>query len=385
MGENLIINPYIHKEANLKKEVFLERIKNVQYLKKEEKLLVSDMFLPENAKEWNYLEKLYNAVNKGYLSLVVGKSKAFTIDLGEELTTWFANNTLRTIQKQVINCIASTYFNSNSTKKRYLDDYIYSPVLEKAKAVIERYYPKKSESNVVSRYLETKRVWLNDKGNQEKYEKYLTLREKFQAKINESEPEEIYKKASMSYIGCPPPNFLPPIIKEEEELIFFEYGYFSESDWNRIVQPILKNEKIISQENLERYEGDKDLFQKWYYAYTNFEETKQHFYLLFENENAKKINGKGFVYLVRHGNSSKVKVGWTRTEKGVEGRLRSMQTGNPELLTILSYFRVSSSKTEKMIHFYFEKKRIRGEWFELSEEDCENILSDDWRVDNNIF
>lgn len=405
MEKQLIINPYIHEEANLKKEVFLERIRNIRFLRK--KRLMVLLFMPTEAIEWNYLEILYNAVNKGHLSPIAGVSKVFTLDLSEELINWFGNNTLDTIQKQVINCIASTYFNSNSIERRNLDDYVYSPVLEEAKKVIEIYYHDKEKNSIASQFKEARQAWRCDKNNQEKYQNYVMLRNKF----NEDDlPDayDTYKNASLKYINCLPPRFLPPIISNGGDEVWFNYWCFTESDWDRIVvrnakklyEKIKKSEgenypirerttiddvkkqiRYAASDDLSRAESDKELFEKWHYSYTNFEKTKQHFYSLFSKESS----NKGFVYLIRSGSSDKVKVGWTGTEAGVESRLKSMQTGNPEQLAILGYFKVSSSKTEKIIHSYFEEKHITGEWFELSDEDCENILSDDWRIDNNIF
>lgn len=51
-------------------------------------------------------------------------------------------------------------------------------------------------------------------------------------------------------------------------------------------------------------------------------------------------------------------------------RLSALQTGNPHILRMLFYYAFEKSEIiEKLFHFIFSEKRIRGEWFSLVSED----------------
>lgn len=68
-------------------------------------------------------------------------------------------------------------------------------------------------------------------------------------------------------------------------------------------------------------------------------------------------------------------------------RIDSMRTGNPYEIELLFFARTDKDlEVEKMLHNKFEAKRVRGEWFKLSNEDLiefENILSNTWTKDGN--
>jgi hypothetical protein len=99
----------------------------------------------------------------------------------------------------------------------------------------------------------------------------------------------------------------------------------------------------------------------------------------------------GLIYVIRQRNSNNFKIGWTEQKKGmnekqsVKNRVAGLQTGNPEPLDIVGFFRASGTKTERALHSLFDSKRRTGEWFLLDQTDWQNILSDDWRISKNIF
>ena len=72
-------------------------------------------------------------------------------------------------------------------------------------------------------------------------------------------------------------------------------------------------------------------------------------------------------------------------ESGVPSRRSGNQTGNPRTLILKGYFSVSSIKTESALHEYFNSVRKEGEWFELNEQQADNILDQKWRIDNHFF
>lgn len=71
------------------------------------------------------------------------------------------------------------------------------------------------------------------------------------------------------------------------------------------------------------------------------------------------------VYIV--GASGNYKIGHT---KNLEARVSELQTGNAERLIIITVIQSHDPVfLEGCLHRKYEKKRIRGEWFSLDEED----------------
>jgi hypothetical protein len=65
------------------------------------------------------------------------------------------------------------------------------------------------------------------------------------------------------------------------------------------------------------------------------------------------------------------KIGLTNS---IERRLADMQTGCPYLLFALrSYMVTNPVAVEAMLHAFFHKKRVRGEWFRLDDTDLNYI------------
>lgn len=74
------------------------------------------------------------------------------------------------------------------------------------------------------------------------------------------------------------------------------------------------------------------------------------------------------MYVIRMGKTDLYKIGWALGS--TNRRLKQLQTGNPEKLEILMDFRVSDAESlEKYLHYFLLNKNVRGEWFQLSEED----------------
>lgn len=83
---------------------------------------------------------------------------------------------------------------------------------------------------------------------------------------------------------------------------------------------------------------------------------------------AKKANGKGYVYLVRLDKHYKIGI-----SKNPKDRLKEF-TLLPYPLEDICIERVANyEQCEEELHLHFDNKRVRGEWFELDEEDIEYI------------
>lgn len=69
------------------------------------------------------------------------------------------------------------------------------------------------------------------------------------------------------------------------------------------------------------------------------------------------------IYFIGSGKTGPVKIGFTSRRDGVQDRLSSLQTGNPEELSVLAVIE-GSQKGESQIHKALAANRLKGEWFE---------------------
>lgn len=420
MSKLTLINPNIHQEAKLKKDKFLERIKNVEQIRTSN---IERNFLPSEAREWEILEELHKAINVGVFSFGVAGYKIFAFEVDRELYDWFRNNELQTIQKQVINWIAAVYL-ARPDMQEYLDEYVYAPILNEAKNVIRNHYSN-DFSNKYKVLNEAVELFESASEGQLNIAEYLVY-EAFQEKHSEEiealvvERAEEYNKSSFSYINCSPPKFLRNPIRHPDSLRFengrlrfsphirIRIAYFTERDWIFIVERDVQKARVLYKSELDggryrnddiermmteaetdtliRAESDGEIWNNWLYAYNNYEKTNSHVFRLFEDNPV-----VGFIYIIRQRNSNYFKIGWTEKKnhasdrQAVENRVSSLQTGNPEPLDIVGFFKASGIKTERTLHALFEPKRRTGEWFLLTETDWQNILNDDWRISKSIF
>ena len=70
------------------------------------------------------------------------------------------------------------------------------------------------------------------------------------------------------------------------------------------------------------------------------------------------------VYMIQANPSRRVKIGHSAY---VEGRLALFQCANPEELRVLRLFE-GDQPEEALLHWRFRKQRIRGEWFDFSDD-----------------
>jgi hypothetical protein len=91
----------------------------------------------------------------------------------------------------------------------------------------------------------------------------------------------------------------------------------------------------------------------------------------------------GQTYLILNTTSRCYKIGWTTGS--VSKRFSALQTASPDELRVVASFPASSSYAEHRLHDIFLLQRIRGEWFNLSDQDVANILNADWRKRCQIY
>jgi hypothetical protein len=86
----------------------------------------------------------------------------------------------------------------------------------------------------------------------------------------------------------------------------------------------------------------------------------------------KVLDGAGTVYLIK-AESGEYKIGYT---VDLISRLRTFSTAMPRPLTLVHFIQTNDmAALERSLHVRFAGKRVRGEWFELDEDDVNWIKS----------
>lgn len=86
-------------------------------------------------------------------------------------------------------------------------------------------------------------------------------------------------------------------------------------------------------------------------------------------------NEKGCVYFFRHIGLTPVKIGYSTHESPI-GRFEQFKTYAPYGSEIIGFIRTYEAKElETILHERFSAFRLGGEWFEISKEQCESVIS----------
>jgi len=89
-----------------------------------------------------------------------------------------------------------------------------------------------------------------------------------------------------------------------------------------------------------------------------------------------------YVYLIRNEESGNYKLG---VSKHPEKRLKALQTGNDEELTLIERFPSKfPTKVETALHNKYAPNRKRGEWFNLYLENELTFISECVKIEKNI-
>lgn len=73
------------------------------------------------------------------------------------------------------------------------------------------------------------------------------------------------------------------------------------------------------------------------------------------------------IYFMRAGESGHVKIGWTKDEKTLENRRRTLQTGQPFQLIVIRTIE-AMRPAEAWLHGFFSGVKIYREWFKFQDE-----------------
>lgn len=368
-----IANCLINKVASQTRKVFLQRLEHIKNIRTRE--LRAFSIFPKTEADWADIERFYIIVEKGDFGeadfpcsdIGIGPhAKVFGVYIPDHLYEWFANTSLPTIKKQITLYSATAYhFFMGDDRPREL----FSPLLNEIKRIILKYYDS-----------------------------------------NNSEPEDAYEKAARDYYH----SLVPPLLSIDSlcdraikaqschDDIIIRTAYFSIDDWNHHVLyktfdnrkkgPKPKENKFnalanipdhhlekIYEDKLKRSGSDHETWSRWLLTFQSYPASKSHMFSLFNGD-----SGVGYVYIAKVVSSNHYKIGFT-ANSDIDKRISAHQTSSHERLEKIGAFPVSSKKTEKTIHKILSLAKVRGEWFELSDKQVNDLLSSEWRRNNNIF
>ena len=97
-------------------------------------------------------------------------------------------------------------------------------------------------------------------------------------------------------------------------------------------------------------------------------------YCIEDPKEYKYVPRAGYLYIIQCKGFPYYKIGQTTMPKG---RLNSLQTGCPFDLSIEYAMQVKDmNESERQIHIQYEGKRMRGEWFMLTDAELESVKED---------
>lgn len=92
-----------------------------------------------------------------------------------------------------------------------------------------------------------------------------------------------------------------------------------------------------------------------------------------------------YIYLLKSDENGYYKIGKSLNP---DKRIRTLQTGNPEKITLISKVEVTNkfcNKIESALHSQYSYTNKNGEWFDLSIEDELLFESNVKRIENNLL
>jgi len=91
----------------------------------------------------------------------------------------------------------------------------------------------------------------------------------------------------------------------------------------------------------------------------------------YNQDNEYKSNSNGFVYIIKDTITNIYKIGKTID---LEKRLKTLRCGNPKITLIASLQHKYYSAIELELHKKYKRKRLSGEWFDLTEKEVLCII-----------
>lgn len=294
MSEKIfIIDPFLHKNANISRDEFLNRIELVKAIRTQNYQL---SFYFDSQNKWENIEHFHYIVNNGDFSKQKLRHKfPFAFEIPSLLYKWMRDNPVQIIQKQILFWLSGYYvFNPF---KEFVPKELLEPIWKEVLNIINEYYPKDYESSfVIEDDFEEDLVSFREL-HKKNIEYYLKTSKTFTGK----ELPEIFKDPSMNPLAFDRENKWGL----NNDLQFnYSISYFSKMDWITI---ITRDEKELTEEfgiddpkeikqilengetdQLLRVESNKEMFDKWKYTYKMYDIREDNIYSLYSNNIEKK-------------------------------------------------------------------------------------------------
>ncbi len=258
-GQIVLIDPFIHKKAKLSKEEFLERVKNVKYLRTAYNSSYISFYIT-SVDEYNNLIKFHELVNKGIFDF--SYHEVFAVAIQPKLYNWFKSTDIATIQKQIACWMAGAYY-FNIEKREIQKNQVYKPLFEEILNIVEHFFndfPLPDFSEL------TERLFSN--GDETLFDEQKKCKKR-------------YLQVCQEYCKTEQPEFLSSPFGYDNDKQWgvndyhnFEFvqAYLNDSDWERIVI------KGNSEDDMHRVESRDDLWIKWKHVYTTFDQRQNFVY-----------------------------------------------------------------------------------------------------------
>lgn len=138
------------------------------------------------------------------------------------------------------------------------------------------------------------------------------------------------------------------------------YMYLSKKEIQFLIDGLSKTLSIVTDEEITQ--ANNELVKQFISESTRAKE---------ESKIKTREKKKGYVYFIKD-NSGYIKIGCT---KNVNRRLKDFSVASINLKIVHQIETNDMELTEELFHNKFFKKRIKGEWFNLNENDIEYIIS----------
>lgn len=289
MSEKIfIIDPFLHKQANVSREEFLDRLGFVQAIRTRNYQL---SFYFDSPDKWENIEHFHYIINSGDFSKQkISRQIPFAFEIPKLLFNWMKENPIQIIQKHILFWL-SGYYVFNPFKEFILNE-LREPILKEVLTIVSECYPKDYLNSFVIE---------DDFDDPDEF-----------AKIHK-ENIEYYLNAAKSFVGKELPSIfsdptINPIVFDKDykwglnnDLQFdFKISYFTKTDWTTIISRNPKelginNHKDVKDimeygetDDLLRLESDKEMFEKWKYTYKMYDIRESNVFSLFANIEKKK-------------------------------------------------------------------------------------------------
>jgi HNH endonuclease len=256
----VLVNTEIHKKAKLSRQDFLEKVKNVKYIRTRKNSHYISFYIT-SIEEYGNLKRFYELINNGIFDFE-GSNHVFAVAVPNKLYEWFKTQKLGVIERQITHWLASSYF-FEIEKREIFEKQLFKPLLEEIKKIINSNY-----ADYTLPFSKDDLVNLEEKDFEAAF-----------LKNYDSQLQKYHEVCQISY-GTKPPDFLTIPghydymsefgVNAYHNFEFLE-AYFTKRDWDNII-----TEEVI--DDLGRVESREDFWEKWKSTFSLYEIKKTFVY-----------------------------------------------------------------------------------------------------------